>query len=142
MGESHYLRKFIIHVSTTTPLHSLTAIGKNFHWGKQQNRAFEYLKKKINNSLVLVMANFQEHFQLETDVIGYALGAVICEWICYHSKLFHGLVLDYPTYDKEIFVIVQEVEPLLTVKRHNYTHQSSTSCVSIEPGKDATSEAL
>jgi hypothetical protein len=27
--------------------------------------------------------------------------------MCYHSKLFHGEVLDYPTYDKEIFVIVQ-----------------------------------
>jgi hypothetical protein len=28
----------------------------------------------------------------------------------YHSNLFHGLVLDYPTYDKELLAIVQAVK--------------------------------
>jgi hypothetical protein len=47
MGATQYLRKFIINFSTTTtPLHALTTNGKSFHWGKQQQRAFEYLKKK------------------------------------------------------------------------------------------------
>jgi hypothetical protein len=30
--------------------------------------------------------------------------------VCYHSELFHGVVLDYPTYDKELFVIVQAMK--------------------------------
>jgi hypothetical protein len=30
--------------------------------------------------------------------------------VCYHSELFHGEVLDYPTYDKELFEIVQAVK--------------------------------
>jgi hypothetical protein len=47
------------------------------------------------------------------DASGYALGAVLMQGgrhVCYHSKLFHGAVLDYPTYDKDIFVIVQAMK--------------------------------
>jgi hypothetical protein len=59
MGAIQYLRKFIIKLSTTTTtLHSLNANGKSFHWGRQQQRAFEYLKKKINNAPILAMSNF------------------------------------------------------------------------------------
>jgi hypothetical protein len=30
--------------------------------------------------------------------------------VCYRSQLFHGAVLDYPMYDKELFSIVQAVK--------------------------------
>jgi hypothetical protein len=30
--------------------------------------------------------------------------------VCYHSKLFHGAILDYPMYDKDLFAIVQVVK--------------------------------
>jgi hypothetical protein len=91
------------------------------------------------------MPNFQEPLEIETDVSGYALGVVLMQgWrhVSYHSYLFHGLVLDYPTYHKEIFVSVQELEALLTRKRDHYTHRSSASSVCIETGQDAKSEAL
>jgi hypothetical protein len=45
MGVAQYLRKFII-IFSTTPLHALTANGKSFHWGKQQQRSFQNLKKQ------------------------------------------------------------------------------------------------
>jgi hypothetical protein len=114
MGETQYLRKFIVNFSTVAaPLHAITAKGKNFHWGKTQQRAFEDLKKKINDAPVLGMPNLQRPFELETDASGYALGAVLMQGgrhVCYHSELFHGVVLDYPTYDKELFAIVQAVK--------------------------------
>jgi hypothetical protein len=104
------LRKFIIFFSTTvTPLHALTANGESFHWGKQQQRKFEDLKNKINNALVLAMPNLQQPFELETDASGYALGVVLIQGgrhVRYHSYIFDGAVLHYPTYDNEIFVIV------------------------------------
>jgi hypothetical protein len=28
--------------------------------------------------------------------------------MCYHSEFFHGAMLDYPTYDTNLFVIIQE----------------------------------
>jgi hypothetical protein len=80
MGLTHYLRKFIVNFSTIAPpLHTVTVEGKNFHWGKTQQRAFEDLKKKINDAPVLAMPNLQQPFELETDASGYALGAVLMQ---------------------------------------------------------------
>jgi len=59
------------------------------------------------------MPNLQRPFELETDASGYALGSVLMQGgrhVCYHSKLFHGKVFDYPMYDKDLFAIVQEVK--------------------------------
>jgi len=50
---------------------------------------------------------------VETDVSGYAMEAVLMEGgrlVCYHSKVFHGAVLNYPTYDKELYAMVQVVK--------------------------------
>jgi len=50
---------------------------------------------------------------MEIDASGYALGAVLMQkgrLVCYHSDLFHGAMLEYPTYDKELFEIVQVVK--------------------------------
>jgi hypothetical protein len=63
------------------------------------------------------MPNLQRLFDLETNASGYALGAILMQGgrpVHYHSKLFHGAVLDYPMYDKELFEIVQAVKK----KRH------------------------
>jgi len=30
--------------------------------------------------------------------------------VCYHSKVVHGAVLNYPTYDKELYAMVQDVK--------------------------------
>jgi hypothetical protein len=30
--------------------------------------------------------------------------------MCYHSKIFHGRVLNHPTYDKEMYALVQVVK--------------------------------
>jgi hypothetical protein len=60
MGATQYLRKFIVNFSTVAvPLHALTTKGKRFHWGKPQQRAFEDLKKNINDALILAMPNLQ-----------------------------------------------------------------------------------
>lgn len=67
----------------------------------------------INNALVLAMPNLQRPFELEIDASGYALGALLMQGgrpLYYHSELFHGVVLDYSTYDKELFSIVQAVK--------------------------------
>jgi hypothetical protein len=28
--------------------------------------------------------------------------------VCYHFEVFHGEVLNYPTYDKELYALVQD----------------------------------
>jgi hypothetical protein len=50
---------------------------------------------------------------VEIDARGYAMGEVLMQGgrpICYHSKVFHGAVLKYPTYDKELYALVQDIK--------------------------------
>ena len=69
------------------------------------------MKKKINDAPVLAMPNLQRPFEMETNASGYALGTILMHGggpVCYHLELCHGAVLDYTTYDKELFAIVQQ----------------------------------
>ena len=46
------------------------------------------------------------------------MGAVLmqyCKPICYHSEMFNQVVVNYPTYDKELYALVQSVK-----KRKHY----------------------
>jgi hypothetical protein len=48
---------------------------------------------------------------VETYESGYAMGVVLMQGgrhVCYHFEVFHGEVLNYPTYDKELYAFVQD----------------------------------
>jgi hypothetical protein len=50
---------------------------------------------------------------VETNASRYAMGAVLMQGgrlVCYHFEIFHGVVLKYPTYDKEIYALVQSIK--------------------------------
>jgi len=52
-------------------------------------------------------------FEVEANANGYAMRAVLMQGgrhVCYHSKIFHGVVPNYPTYDKELYALVQAVK--------------------------------
>jgi hypothetical protein len=71
------------------------------------------LKEKISTAPVLTLLNLQWPFEIETDASGYAMGAVLMEYrkpICYHSETFNQVVVNYPTYDKELYALVQSVK--------------------------------
>jgi hypothetical protein len=47
------------------------------------------------------------------DASNYAMGAVLLQYgkpICFHSETFNGVVINYPTYDKELYALVQSVK--------------------------------
>lgn len=52
-------------------------------------------------------------FQVEIDPDEYDMGAILM-WggrlVCYHSKLVHGALVNYPTFDKEVYERVQSVK--------------------------------
>ena len=107
MGEAQCQRKFIANFSiVATHLHGMTAKGKFFHWHMPQRREYEYLKRRFKNAPILSMHNLQHPFQLEIYANGYALGVVLLQGgrpVRYHFESFHGVALDYPTYDKDLF---------------------------------------
>lgn len=71
----------------------------------------------------MALSNLQQPFKVETDASGYDMGALLMQGgrlVCYHSKIFHGVVLNYPTYDKELYAqvhVVKKWKHYLMVKR-------------------------
>jgi hypothetical protein len=77
-GATQYLQKFIASFSVVVaPLHAITTSGKSFQWGKNQQKAFDEMKRKISQAPVLTLPNLQNPFEVETDASGYAMGAVL-----------------------------------------------------------------
>jgi hypothetical protein len=106
-----YWRRFIAKFSfIAAPLHALTSVKNTFQWGGKQQKAFYTLKEKISTAPILAFSNLQQPFEIETYVSGYAMGAVLMQYrklICYHSENFSQVVVNYPTYDKELYALVQ-----------------------------------
>eukprot|EP00253_Pinus_taeda_P032598 PITA_32598 len=111
---AQYRRKFISNFSLITPpLHALTRLNKVFQWGGKQQKAFDTLKEKISKTHVLALPDLKRPFEIQTDANDYAMGAVLTQHgktICYHSEIFNPAVVNYPTYDKELYALVQSVK--------------------------------
>ena len=84
-----------------------------FQWGGKQHKAFNTLKEKISTEPVLALPNLQRPFEIETNASDYATGVVLMQHgkpICYHSKTFNYVVMNYPTYGKELYALLQSVK--------------------------------
>jgi hypothetical protein len=84
-----------------------------FQWEGKKQKSFDTLKGKINTAPILSLSNIQYPFEIETDANGYAMGAVLMQYhkpICYHSENFNQAIVNYPTYDKELYALVQSVK--------------------------------
>eukprot|EP00253_Pinus_taeda_P002514 PITA_02514 len=114
LGGAQYWRKFISKFSSiATLLHALTGLNKLFQWGGKQQKAFDALKEKINTTPVLALPDLQRQFEMQIDASDYAMGGVLTQHnkpICYHSETFNPVVVNYPTYDKELYALVQSVK--------------------------------
>jgi hypothetical protein len=114
LGATQYWRKFIANFSSiAAPLHAVTSVKQVFQWGGKQQKAFDTLKEKISSAPVLALPNLRQPFEIQTDASNYAMGAVLLQHgkpICFHSETFNGVVINYPTYDKELYALVQSVK--------------------------------
>lgn len=116
LGLTGYYRRFIKdYGSVAGPMTDL--LKKNaFQWNDKAQEAFEKLKKKLTNPLVLVMPNFSATFVLECDASGEGIGAVLMQEgrpIAYLSQKLKGRVKDFSTYEKEMLAV------LLAIKKWN-----------------------
>ena len=63
VGATQHLWKFIASFSAVdTPLHAIIASGKSFQWGKNQEKAFDEMKRKIILAPMLALPNLQKPF--------------------------------------------------------------------------------
>ena len=81
-----------------------------FAWGRSQQQAFNDLKQRLCSATMLSLPDLQHPFEIETDASDYAVGAVLTQHghpVAYHSETLSDTVRKYPTYDKEMYSIVQ-----------------------------------
>jgi hypothetical protein len=59
---------------------------------------------------MLTLPDLQQQFEIETDASDYAIGVVLTQQghpVAYHSETHFDIVWKYPTYEKEMYSIVQ-----------------------------------
>jgi len=113
LGLANFYRKFMLGFSHITwPLSQVTKGGvkEKLFWSESQQKAFIDLKYRLYTAPVLTLPNLQQPFEVEKDASDYAIGAILTQHgnpVAYHTETFSGIVPKYPTYDKEMYSIVQ-----------------------------------
>jgi hypothetical protein len=113
LGLANFYRRFMLGFSHIAwALNQVTRGGgkEKFVWGLSQQQAFDDLKKCLCSSPVLSLPDLQHPFEIETDASDYVVGIVLTQHdhpVAYHSETLSDVVCKYPTYDKEMYSIVQ-----------------------------------
>ena len=124
LGFVGYYRRFIKGFSKIAkPLHAITR-GEivnpktkkrkdNFHWGEEQQNAFESLKHHVTHAPVLAFANFKEPFILHTDASTCGLGAALYQYqadgkqriVAFASRGLNKSERNYPAHKLEFLAL-------------------------------------
>jgi len=94
------------------PLSQVTKWGakEKKNWSESQQKAFTELKHCLCSIPVLTLLDLEQTFEIKRDAYVYAIGAVLTEQgnpVAYHSETLSDIVWKYPTYDKEMYSIMQ-----------------------------------
>jgi hypothetical protein len=114
LGLAGFYHCFVKDFSTiAAPLNELTKKGMPFSWGTRQENAFNMLKDMLTHATLLQLPDFNKTFELECAASGIGLGGVLLQErkpIAYFSEKLSGPILNYSTYDKELYALVRCLE--------------------------------
>ena len=78
LGLTSYYRRFIYcYAKVAFPLNELLKEKNQFIWGKDQDTAFETLKKRLTSAPILAFPDFSRPFVITTDACTTGLGAIL-----------------------------------------------------------------
>ncbi|MCW2743449.1 MAG: uncharacterized protein JWR45_3871 [Blastococcus sp.] len=118
LGLAGYYRKFVRHFShIASPLSELTSATVQWHWGAEQQRAFEQLKHAVTTAPVLALPDEHLPFVIRTDASGFALGAELLQDqgrglqpIAYHSQKMTPAERNYPVHEQELLAVISALK--------------------------------
>ena len=114
MGFANLYRRFIQNFSAIcTPITNLTTGDKTkILWGKDQQEAFEYLKRCFTMAPILGHFHPDRDTVVQTDASDYALGCILSHFqekklhpVAFHSRKCNSAERNYETHDKELLAI-------------------------------------
>ena len=115
LGFGNFYRCFIKEfLELAQPLNDLLKKDKKFEWTSSQQHAFETLKKRFTEELVLMMPDHSKPFQIEVDASKYATGAILTQMdlngdrhpCAFISKSMSQTQQNYDTGDRELLAII------------------------------------
>ncbi|GJZ20978.1 putative reverse transcriptase domain-containing protein [Tanacetum coccineum] len=110
LGLAGYYRRFIKNFSKIAKsLTILTQKSKTFEWGEEQELAFQTLKDKLCNALVLALPDGPEDFMVYCDASRIGIGYVLMQRgkvIAYASRQLKIHEENYTTHDLELGAVV------------------------------------
>ncbi len=130
LGFFNFYRPFIKDFAfIAKPLHKLTRKDQEWHWGAEEQKAFDLLKKHVTTEPVLAHAKLDDQFEMEVDASGYAVGTVLLQCkedgkkhpLGYYSAMLNEAQRNYDIYDLELLAIVMALRnwrPLLAGSPH------------------------
>ena len=107
------------------PLTNLKKEKVKFHWGIEQERAFQHLKTLMCSDLIVAAADPNKSYKLYTDACAYAIGSILVQEdengierpIQYVSKQLQESQMRWPPIEREAFSIFYSIRKL-----HHYLY--------------------
>jgi hypothetical protein len=113
LGLANFYHRFMLgssHIAWALILVTRGGGKEKFVWGLSQQQAFNDLKQHLCSTLLLSSLDLQHPFKIEIYASYYGVGVVLTHHdhhIVYHSETLSDVVRKYPTYEKEMYSIVQ-----------------------------------
>lgn len=114
LGLASYYRRFIKGFSViATPLNLLLRKGCQFHWGDEQQEAFDELKLRLTTAPVLSSPRSSGTYYLDTDAADSGLGVVLSQEqdgeervLAYASRSLNAAERNYSITRKELLAVI------------------------------------
>ena len=126
LGFTGYYRYFVKNYSAIVrPLLALTRKSATFHWGKEEQAAFDEIRTIMCKAPVLRQPDFQKKFYLQTDASAYGVGAVLSQEgdtttpslakfkkpvthpVAFFSATFTPTERNYDIYERELLAVMK-----------------------------------
>jgi hypothetical protein len=92
------------------PLHTITTSVKSFQWGMNQQNPFDEMKRNFIQEPILSLQNMHNPFEVDIDASGYSMVELMMQGgrlVCYQFEVFIRVCLNYATYNKKIYALIQ-----------------------------------